>query len=211
MQGVGENDHSTSGTMNCPRNIPGEWIGDKSVRLSEPMVFAEGPPKIVRTEVVIDGLQATEVSDASRQWTVPAGFVTDFASTPQRLHMQFLVVAFAAIWYFAADPWQWWMLGALAIAIAIRRLVPPPTGLHGPAAILHDWGYATGKLSKPEADWQFLLFMRHLGVSRFRRVAMFLAVALFGYWPYFGHWARRHGGIRKMMRDLFNTFPLLGS
>lgn len=204
--------------MNCPRNIPGEWIGDKSIRLSDPMVFSEGQDSgyavmvdyvDVRSGEVVPGKTAR--IGGNRQWTVPAGFETDFASTPQRLHMQFLVVAFAVIWYFAADPWQWWMLGALAIAIAIRRLVPPPTGLHGPAAILHDWGYATGELSKPEADWQFLLFMRHLGVSRFRRVVMFLAVALFGYWPYFGHWARRHGGIRAMLRDLFNTFPLLGS
>lgn len=199
--------------MNCPRNIPGEWIGDKSIRLSEPMVFSEGIQGSVKFfDPVTGDSEVIQIgAGGDRQWTVPAGFETDFASTPQRLHMQFLVVAFAAIWYLGADPWQWWMLGAIITSIIIRRLVPPPTGLHGPAAILHDWGYATGELSKPEADWQFLLFMRHLGVSRFRRVVMFLAVAMFGYWPYFGHWARRHGGIRAMLRDLFNSFPLLGS
>lgn len=77
---------------------------------------------------------------------VPAGFETNYASTP------WLV---------------WWIC--------------PPDGLWTPAAVVHDYLYATGIVSRAEADLIFLILMRRLGVPKFQRRMMYRALRLFGW------------------------------
>jgi hypothetical protein len=83
--------------------------------------------------------------------TVPAGFVTDFASIPRPL-------------------WA----------------IAPPAGTWGLAAVLHDWGYRTGLLSRGEADRLFLDAMADLKVRWVTRWAMYLAVRAAGWTAYRG-------------------------
>lgn len=169
--------------MTLPESIPGRWIGDRKVELTAPMFFAVG-------------------TNGERQHHVPRGFVTDFASTPQRLHVQFLVIAYAAIMWADPSHCDWWVTGAIALCLIIRRLVPPAAGKHAPAAILHDYLYSTGRTTKWEADLLFLTGMKALGVSRFRRNVMFAAVFLFGGWPWAKHRIKESGGwgaLRKLL------------
>lgn len=83
--------------------------------------------------------------------------------------------------------------------------VIPPTGLHGGAAVLHDFLYSTGLVPKVEADAYFFEAMRSLGVPRWRRVVMYLAVVIGGgeAWAahraeYGGRGRSRTGGARLM-------------
>jgi hypothetical protein len=80
---------------------------------------------------------------------VPAGFVTDFASTP-------------------------WFVDGLF----------PSFDDYAPAAIPHDWLYATqglfGFYTRKECDDLFLDFMKELGVPWWKRSIMYRAVRLGG-------------------------------
>ena len=80
-----------------------------------------------------------------REFTIPKGFITDFASVPK------------AFWS-----------------------ILPPMGKYGLAALLHDYLYRTGLVSRKEADKLFLKMMKKLGVSRWKRIVMYLAVRVFG-------------------------------
>jgi len=60
------------------------------------------------------------------------------------------------------------------------RWLIPPTGLYGKAAVLHDWLYRTGIVSRRRADFIFLRAMRVLGVPKWKRRAMYRAVRAFG-------------------------------
>ena len=82
---------------------------------------------------------------------VPKGFRTDFASVPRPF---------------------WGLIS--------------PYGKQGKAAVLHDWLYHMGRteilnpeITRKEADGIFLEAMQVLGVSRWRRQAMYWAVRLF--------------------------------
>jgi hypothetical protein len=83
--------------------------------------------------------------------SVPAGFVTDFASVPRLLWSVF-----------------------------------PPHGKWAKAAIVHDYLYATAKLSRSESDKIFLEAMCVLEVPKVKRILMYLAVRLFGASSYKG-------------------------
>lgn len=81
--------------------------------------------------------------------TVPEGFETDFASVPK---------------------FAWWLIS--------------PYGKHGKAAVLHDYLYHLGRTGldvehRQVADGIFLEAMQVLGVSKWRRQAMYWAVRLF--------------------------------
>lgn len=56
----------------------------------------------------------------------------------------------------------------------------PPTGEYGKAAVVHDYLYRYGTVTRAEADRVFLEAMAELGVSRFTRKVMYRAVRLFG-------------------------------
>lgn len=96
--------------------------------------------------------------------TVPAGFVTNYASTP---------------WF------VWWIC--------------PPDGDYTPAAVVHDWLYDTGIVTRAEADRIFLELMRGLGVPRFQRRAMYRALRLFGWMAW--NDCRRKDGRRRRVND----------
>jgi hypothetical protein len=82
--------------------------------------------------------------------TVPAGFVTDFASVPRAL----------TGWF-------------------------PPSGPWAKAAVVHDYLYASGLISRAISDLIFLEAMEVLEVPCWRRAAMYAAVRLLG-WRRFG-------------------------
>ena len=52
------------------------------------------------------------------------------------------------------------------------------------SAILHDWLYVTGEVSRRKADKKFYRCMREEGVSRWRALFIFWAVRLFGWIGY---------------------------
>lgn len=57
----------------------------------------------------------------------------------------------------------------------------PPWGKYSPAAIVHDWLYVTGGLTRKEADLCFLHGMKELGVPAFSRWSMYRAVRGFAW------------------------------
>lgn len=58
--------------------------------------------------------------------------------------------------------------------------VVPPWGRYSPAAVVHDYLYSTGKVSREEADRAFLTLMQRLGVPAWKRSIMYWAVRWFG-------------------------------
>lgn len=56
----------------------------------------------------------------------------------------------------------------------------PPIGLYAQAAIVHDYLYQTGKVSRAEADEIFREIMKQDGVSFIVRNVMYAAVRIFG-------------------------------
>jgi len=57
----------------------------------------------------------------------------------------------------------------------------PPWGKYSPAAIVHDWLYRKGLLTRKESDLCFLHGMKKLAVPAFTRWAMYRAVR-YGAW-----------------------------
>lgn len=62
----------------------------------------------------------------------------------------------------------------------------PPWGKYGKAAVVHDYCYRTGCLSRKKCDQIFLEGMRVLGVPFWKRHVMYWAVRLFGGYAYKG-------------------------
>lgn len=58
--------------------------------------------------------------------------------------------------------------------------IVPPWGRYSPAAVVHDYLYATSKVTRAEADHVFLVLMERLGVPAWKRTIMYWAVRLFG-------------------------------
>lgn len=58
--------------------------------------------------------------------------------------------------------------------------VVPPWGRYSPAAVVHDYLYSTGKVSREDADRAFLTLMQRLGVPVWKRTIMYWAVRWFG-------------------------------
>jgi len=57
----------------------------------------------------------------------------------------------------------------------------PPHGKYTQAAIVHDYLYATGLVSRARADALFLTIMRAYKVPAWKRALMYLAVRAFGW------------------------------
>lgn len=55
------------------------------------------------------------------------------------------------------------------------------------AAIVHDWLYATGLVSRHAADQILIEGMVVLGANRFQRWAVYAFVRAFGWWSWWGH------------------------
>ena len=58
--------------------------------------------------------------------------------------------------------------------------IVPPWGAYSPAAVIHDYLYATGEVSKKEADLIFLELMKRLHVKKWKRNIMYWAVRVGG-------------------------------
>ena len=58
--------------------------------------------------------------------------------------------------------------------------VVPPWGRYSPAAVVHDYLYCAGKVTRAEADRAFLTIMQRLGVPAWKRSIMYWAVRWFG-------------------------------
>lgn len=65
----------------------------------------------------------------------------------------------------------------------------PPFGRYSRAAVVHDYLYTTGAVSRVDADGVFLRIMKERGVSRLTRYTMWTAVRAFG-WLYWKHGRR---------------------
>jgi hypothetical protein len=68
--------------------------------------------------------------------------------------------------------------------------VVSPWGRYSPAAVVHDCLYATGRVSRAQADRIFLELMQRLGVPLWKRSLMYGAVRLFGA----GRWKGKRNG-----------------
>ena len=101
-----------------------------------------------RTYKLLDDLVLAD--DDQRVITVPAGFVTDFASI-QVLHNAFLFVLFALV-----------------------------AGYGNYAATVHDWLYFGGQVSRKEADAVLYRALRAEGVARWRAYLFWLGVRIGG-------------------------------
>lgn len=83
--------------------------------------------------------------------TVPAGFITDFASVPRL-------------------PLAYWLMGGVATK----------------AAVIHDFLYRLGDVSRKDADKVFAEAMEATGIPAWRRGPMWLGVRIFGRSSYKG-------------------------
>jgi len=54
--------------------------------------------------------------------------------------------------------------------------IVPPWGRYSPAAVVHDYLYASGMVKRAEADRIFLRLMKKLGVPYWKRHVMYLGV-----------------------------------
>jgi len=63
----------------------------------------------------------------------------------------------------------------------------PPVGVHGKAAVIHDYCYATACYSREKSDKIFLEAMEVLGVKKWRRLIMYWTVSMFGGWAWHNH------------------------
>ncbi|WP_070414631.1 DUF1353 domain-containing protein [Pseudomonas lundensis] len=101
-----------------------------------------------RTYMLLDDLVLAD--DDERTITVPAGFVTDFASI-KVLHNAFLFVLFALV-----------------------------SGYGNYAATVHDFLYSEGQVSRNEADAVLYRALRAEGVARWRAWLMWAGVRIGG-------------------------------
>ena len=70
--------------------------------------------------------------------------------------------------------------GASIPRIFWRVIGPPFRGRYRDAAIIHDWLYSSGSFTRIETDKIFMQAMKELGVSSWRRGAMYRAVRIGG-------------------------------
>ena len=74
--------------------------------------------------------------------------------------------------------------GASIPKLAYSIIGGPWTGRYAEAAIIHDWLYFSQTTTRKQADIIFIKAMRVLGVSWWRRIAMYRAVRTFGWIPW---------------------------
>jgi hypothetical protein len=117
--------------------------------------------------------------DPAQGWLdVPAGFVTDFAST--RPLRTIAVCGFLLAQLLTLLPWPWLSPAALLVGVCALILYAAVVGYGHPAAALHDWLYATGQLPRAAADAAFRQALLACGVARWRSWLMWAGVRLGG-------------------------------
>lgn len=117
--------------------------------------------------------------DPAQGWIdVPAGFVTDFASTRLLRTIAVCGLIFAAL--LALLPWPWLSHAAHLVGLCALILYAAVVGYGHPAAALHDWLYASGALPRKAADEAFRQALRASGVARWRSWLMWAGVRLGG-------------------------------
>ena len=114
---------------------------------------------------------------------VPSGFESDLASIRVLREVCRWAAAGALVgWIFA---WGWLAIALLALAIAALALYGLLAGYGMRAAILHDWMYTEGVLTRSECD---AVFYRALttgdGTARWRAAILWLGVRLGGSTSY---------------------------
>jgi len=67
----------------------------------------------------------------------------------------------------------------------------PPFGRYNKAALLHDWLYQFGTMTRAQADWVFLEAMKELGVGLLTRWAMYSGVRAGGWVAWEGYAMQR--------------------
>lgn len=67
----------------------------------------------------------------------------------------------------------------------------PPFGKYNKAALLHDYLYQFGTMTRAQADWVFLEAMKELGVGFLTRWAMYLSVRAGGWCAWNGYARQR--------------------
>lgn len=81
--------------------------------------------------------------------------------------------------------------------------VLPPWGKYSPAAVVHDYLYYSGQVSREDADRTFARLMQSLGVPGWKITIMYYAVRWFGWMAWNRH--RKKGlGMKPKKRGLQN-------
>jgi len=115
--------------------------------------------------------------------TIPAGFVTDFASIPPLstiagwVHFVALLgFLFVSQWFMLLMAFAWWVI---MLADSFEH-----EGTWDHASALHDWLFATRLRSFTESNWLLFKAMRAHGGGRtalWKRIVIWLGVALGGW------------------------------
>jgi hypothetical protein len=105
-------------------------------------------------------LEIREVNEDNTLWELTTPLV-------YKGNTQVLVAPIGLKTNFASVPKMFWSVLA-------------PWGRHMKAAVMHDYFYQTGCISRLDADGLFYRMMRQLGVSWWRRQTMYRMVRLFG-------------------------------
>ncbi len=74
--------------------------------------------------------------------------------------------------------------------------IVPPFGRYSPAAVVHDFLYFSGQVSRKDADETFYRLMGSLGVPDWKRWAMYYAVRAFGWIAWNEHRKRKGLGLK---------------
>lgn len=126
-------------------------------------------------------LHVTPVHGSELLWRLDATLCYSAGTQPGGL--QLVTVPKGFVTDFASIPRIFWRLFL-------------PSGLHREAAVVHDWLYFCGDRARAVCDAIFLEAMEALGVSRWKRNAMFFAVRIGGLHAWrqhrkLGHSAKR--------------------
>ncbi|WNW10137.1 DUF1353 domain-containing protein [Pseudomonas sp. DTU_2021_1001937_2_SI_NGA_ILE_001] len=110
--------------------------------------------------------------------TVPAGTASDLASI--RVLREVCRWAAAGTLIGWALAWGWVATALLVLAIAALALYGLLAGYGMRAAILHDWLYGAGRLSRAQCDAVFYRALRADGVARWRAWIFYIGVRIGG-------------------------------
>lgn len=126
--------------------------------------------------VLLDQLEFSDTNHGLL--TVPAGTTSDLASI--RILREICRWAAAGALIGWALAWGWLSTALLILAIAALALYGLLAGYGMRAAILHDWLYGAGRLSRAQADAVFYRALRADGVARWRAWIFYIGVRIGG-------------------------------